>query len=92
LLVIDGHESYNSLEFNKYYTENNIITLYIPLYSSYLLQPLNISYFIPLKAAYGREVEDLIYNYINYITNLEFLMLFYDRIDLIPLNCLYKKC
>jgi DDE superfamily endonuclease len=76
LLVIDGHESHNSLEFNEYYTENNIITLYMPSHSSHLLQPLNIGCFAPLKAVYGREVEDLIRNYINHVTNLEFLPAF----------------
>jgi hypothetical protein len=35
LLILDGYESYYSTKFELYYQENNIITLYIPTYSSY---------------------------------------------------------
>jgi hypothetical protein len=45
-------------------------------YLLYLLQPLNISYFLPLKRAYRRKINSLIYNYINYITKLKFLLAF----------------
>jgi len=37
LLVLDGYESYHSDQFKIYYQECNIVTLYIPLYSSYLV-------------------------------------------------------
>ncbi len=37
LLVLDDYESYYSDDFEEYYKENNILTLYIPTYSSYLL-------------------------------------------------------
>jgi len=36
-LILDGYESYYSTEFELYCQQNNIITLYIPPYSSYLL-------------------------------------------------------
>lgn len=49
LLIIDGHESHHSADFEAYCKENNIITLYIPPHSSHLLQPLNIGCFRPLK-------------------------------------------
>jgi hypothetical protein len=48
----------------------------MPPYLSYLLQPLNVSCFLPLKRAYSREIEALIRYYINYITKLEFLLAF----------------
>ncbi|USP76436.1 putative polyketide synthase [Curvularia clavata] len=48
----------------------------MPLYSSHLLQPLDVGCFSPLKRAYSREVESLIRNYINHITKLEFLPAF----------------
>ena len=76
LLILDGHESYHSTEFELYCQQNNIITLCMPLHSSYLLQPLDIGYFGPLKRAYGRQVEDLIQMHINYISKLEFLYAF----------------
>lgn len=54
LLVIDGHESHNSLKFQQYCKDNKIITLCMPPHSSHLLQPLNVGCFAPLKKAYGR--------------------------------------
>jgi hypothetical protein len=48
----------------------------MPAYSSHLLQPLNVGYFAPLKKAYGRQAENLICNWINYITKAKFLPCF----------------
>jgi hypothetical protein len=48
----------------------------MPAYLSYLLQLLDVGCFALLKKVYRKEVEDLIYNYINYITKLEFLPTF----------------
>jgi hypothetical protein len=62
LLIIDGYESHNSLKFTDYYKENKIITLCILLYSSHILQPLDISCFSLLKIVYGRQVEKLMRN------------------------------
>jgi hypothetical protein len=76
LLVIDGHESQNSLEFQQYCKDNKIITLCMPLHLSHLLQPLDVGCFLPLKKAYGRQAEDLIRNHINHITKIEFLPCF----------------
>jgi hypothetical protein len=45
-------------------------------YLFYLLQPLNVSCFSPLKRAYSREIKALIRYYINYITKLKFLLAF----------------
>ena len=48
-------------------------------YSSYLLQPLDVGCFSPLKRAYSREIEALIrhhINHINHITKVEFLPAF----------------
>lgn len=42
-------------------------------HSSYLLQPLDVGCFSPLKRAYSREIESLIRYHINHITKLEFL-------------------
>lgn len=46
------------------------------LYLSHLLQPLDVGCFVLLKKAYRNQVENLIYNHINYITKLEFLPVF----------------
>jgi hypothetical protein len=76
LLILDGHESHHSLEFQELCKENNIYTLCMPPHSSYLLQPLDVSCFSPLKRAYSREIEALIRDHINHITKLEFLLAF----------------
>jgi hypothetical protein len=76
LLILDGHESHHSLEFQELCKENNIYTLCMPPHSSHLLQPLDVGCFSPLKRAYSREVESLIRHHINHITKLEFLPAF----------------
>ena len=76
LLILDGHESHDSMEFTAYCKANNIITLCMPAHSSHLLQPLDVGVFSPLKKAYGRQVEKLMRNQINHITKLEFLPCF----------------
>jgi hypothetical protein len=76
LLILDGHESHHSTEFELYCQQNNIITLCMPPHSSHLLQPLDVGCFGPLKQAYGRQVEDLIRAYINHVSKLEFLCAF----------------
>ena len=48
----------------------------MPPYLSYLLQPLNVSCFSPLKRAYSYKIKALIRHYINYITKLKFLLAF----------------
>jgi hypothetical protein len=50
--------------------------LCIPPYSFYLLQPLDIGCFGPLKQSYGCQIEDLIRAYITHITKVEFLCAF----------------
>ncbi|USP81206.1 putative transposase [Curvularia clavata] len=81
LLILDGHESHNSLAFQELCKENNIYTLCMPPHSSHLLQPLDVGCFSPLKRAYSREVESLIRNHINHITKLEFLPAFKTAFD-----------
>ena len=75
-MILDGHESHHSTEFELYCQQNNIITLCMPPYSSHLLQPLDVGCFGPLKQAYGRQVEDLIRMHINHVSKLEFLCSF----------------
>ena len=73
LLILDGHESHHSTEFELYCQQNNIITLCMPPHSSHLLQPLDVGCFGPLKKAYGRQVEDLMRMHITHVSKLEFL-------------------
>lgn len=54
LLILDGHKSHHSDEFEEYCYQNSIITLCMPPHSSHLLQPLDVGCFGLLKAVYGK--------------------------------------
>jgi hypothetical protein len=76
LLVLDGHESHHSVEFEEYCKEHNIVTLCMPAHSSHLLQPLDVGCFSPLKKAYGRQIEELMRQQITHITKEDFIPAF----------------
>jgi len=77
LLVLDGHESHHSVEFELYAKENNIVTLCMPAHSSHRLQPLDVGCFGPLKAVYSRQIEGLIKVQITHVSKVEFFHAFY---------------
>jgi hypothetical protein len=77
LLILDGHESHHSIDFERYCEENKIIRLCMPPRSSHLLQPLDVGCFSVLKNAYGREIEHLIRCSITHISKTEFFPAFY---------------
>ena len=77
LLVLDGHESHHSVEFELYCKENNIITLCMPPHSSHILQPLDVGCFSPLKAAYGRQIEKRIRAGTTHVGKEDFFPAFY---------------
>jgi DDE superfamily endonuclease/Tc5 transposase DNA-binding domain/helix-turn-helix, Psq domain len=76
LLVLDGHESHHSTDFELFCKDNNIITLCMPPHSSHLLQPLDVGCFGPLKRAYSRQIENLMRVHISHITKVEFFLAF----------------
>ncbi|RKK77794.1 hypothetical protein BFJ68_g17950 [Fusarium oxysporum] len=82
LLILDGHESHHSIDFEKYCKENKIITLCMPAHASHLLQPLDVGCFSVLKKAYGREIEHLIRCSITHISKTEFFPAFYAAFQL----------
>ena len=73
LLILDGHGSHATPEFDQYCAENKIITLCMPSHTSHLLQPLDVSCFSPLKRAYGREIEELARYGVYHIDKIDFL-------------------
>jgi hypothetical protein len=77
LLILDGHESHHSVDFELYCQEKKIITLCMPPHSSHLLQPLDVGCFGPLKKAYGREIEQFIRKSVTYISKTEFFLAFH---------------
>jgi hypothetical protein len=76
LLIMDGHESHHSTEFELFCKDHKIITLCMPAHSSHILQPLDVGCFGPLKKAYGKEIEGLMRARITHITKADFLPAF----------------
>jgi hypothetical protein len=73
LLILDGHGSHLTPEFDKICEENDIIAICMPPHSSHLLQPLDIGCFAVLKRAYGRLIESKMRARINHVDKLDFL-------------------
>jgi hypothetical protein len=81
LLILDGHGSHMTLEFENYCKENKILTLCMPAHTSHLLQPLDVGCFGPLKKAYGLQIDQFMRNHINHITKTDFLPAFRAAFD-----------
>ncbi|XP_077660561.1 uncharacterized protein AFUA_3G10430 [Aspergillus fumigatus Af293] len=73
LLILDGHGSHLTPQFDQICTENDIIPICMPAHSSHLLQPLDVGCFSPLKRAYGRLIEDKMRLGFNHIDKFDFL-------------------
>lgn len=73
LLVLDGHGSHLTPEFDQTCKENNIIPICMPAHSSHLLQPLDVGCFAPLKRVYGKLIEQKGRLGYNHIDKLDFL-------------------
>ena len=76
MLVLDGHESHESVAFQSYCEENDIICLRLPPHSSHLTQPLDVGCFGNLKRSYGTQIEGFIKAHINHISKVEFFIAF----------------
>lgn len=57
LLIMDNHNSHATLEAYEMAKKNYITMLSIPPHSSHRLQPLDVTFFGPLKTAYKRECD-----------------------------------
>jgi len=57
LLILDGHVSHKSLQAVDFARENFITLLSLPPHTSHRLQPLDITFFGPLKKAINREAD-----------------------------------
>jgi hypothetical protein len=76
LLIIDGHESHCSVEFQDYCKENKIIALCMPPHSLHLLQPLDVVCYSLLKRHYGDGISVLACSRIYHINKDTFLSTF----------------
>ena len=73
LLILDGHGSHATPEFDQFCSEKLIVTLCMPSHSSHLLQPLDVACFSPLKTAYSKLVQQLACNGIFHVDKTDFL-------------------
>ena len=73
LLILDGHGSHSTPEFDLFCKEHLIITLCMPPHSSHLLQPLDVSCYAVLKRSYGKQIEELMRVGYNHIDKTDFL-------------------
>jgi hypothetical protein len=75
-LVMDGHGSHITPQFDALCMENNIVPICMPSHSSHLLQPLDVGCFGVLKHFYGQAVQDLARVGSTHIGKLDFLHLY----------------
>ena len=73
LLILDGHGSHLTPQFDRYCKEHNIVSICMPAHASHLLQPLDVGCFSVLKSAYGKQVEERMRVGINHIDKADFL-------------------
>jgi hypothetical protein len=76
LLVMDGHGSHLTPQFDTICMANNIVTICMPAHSSHLLQPVDVGCFGILKHFYGQAVQDLARVGSTHIDKLDFLDLY----------------
>jgi hypothetical protein len=76
LLILDGHGSHSTPEFDQFCTDHKIITLCMPPHTSHLLQPLDVSCYSPLKSAYGHEIGQLGRQRVFHVDKDEFLYVY----------------
>ena len=76
LLILDGHSSHATANFDHFCMERRIIPLYMPPHSSHLLQLLDISCFAPLKHYYGQKIRERAQNGIHTIDKVDFLSIY----------------
>ena len=73
LLILDGHGSHLTPEFDRICAENDIIPICMPAHSSHLLQPLDVGCFAVLKRSYSALVDQQTRCGVNHIDKLDFL-------------------
>jgi len=73
LLILDGHGSHLTPQFDQICNQNNIVPICMPAHLSHLLQPLDVGCFAVLKRTYGRLVEEKMRQRTNHIDKLDFL-------------------
>ena len=78
LLVLDGHGSYATPEFDQYYLNHGIITLCMPSHSSHICQPLDVGCFSRLKTLYSDLVLKLARLSIFHVNKEDFIRIYIE--------------
>ena len=73
MLVMDGHGSHLTPQFDDICQQNQIIPICMPAHSSHLLQPLDIGCFAVTKRSYGQYIQTKIRHGVTHIDKLDFL-------------------
>jgi len=60
LLVLDNHSSHTTLQSYNVCKDNGIVMVTLPPHSSHRLQPLDITFFSSLKAAFNKECDNFL--------------------------------
>ena len=76
LLILDGHSSHLTPQFDKLCEEHKIICLCMPAHASHLLQHLDVGCFSILKKAYRRLIGEEMRNGVNSIDKDNFLQIY----------------
>ena len=76
LLILDGHSSHLTAEFDTFCKKNAIVCLCMPAHASHLLQPLDVGVFGLLKRAYRKLLEKRMIAGNNHIDKEDFLSLY----------------
>jgi DDE superfamily endonuclease len=78
LLILDGHGSHATPEFDAFCTENSIVTICMPPHTSHIVQPLDVGCFGALKTIYGQLVRDLCRRGILHVDKEDFLLMYLE--------------
>jgi hypothetical protein len=63
LLILDGHQSHKTVDVIDLARANNITMITLPPHTSHRLQPLDLTFFGPLKANYNRQIDQWMLNH-----------------------------
>jgi hypothetical protein len=74
MLVLDGHGSHLTPQFDEFCSQHDIILICMPPYLLHLLQPLDVGCFAVLKRLYGCLVENQMRLGINHMDKIDFLL------------------
>jgi hypothetical protein len=63
ILILDGHGSHKTLSAIEYARDNGIVMISLPPHTTHELQPLDLTFFGPLKARYNAECDKWMVNH-----------------------------